>query len=227
MFVEKWLATKGKNVTSPQVAAWRREHMSDLTNAFNFDAPDTSLPNLPYAPPPHKNAKGVWDGSSHCEATYSVLQPTVPYGKQNSDVSSLSEKGFKSVRGALTEGRYLTIEMNGYALTNPAGKATSKKLTSSKATADHADKSQQWIVHQLAQDGNTFIVGTALDSLYMGNETNLWNNSGIAMPYQIEFQGGSQGYAFMQQNGKYLQLDSKGHVSVTSKKSGFNLFSVT
>jgi phospholipase C len=35
-FVEEWLATKGKNVTSDQVTPWRRQAMSDLTKAFDF-----------------------------------------------------------------------------------------------------------------------------------------------------------------------------------------------
>ena len=172
-------------------------------------------------------SKGVWDGSSHCEATYAVQRPTVPYGKQNTDVSSLSEKGFKPVRGALTEGRYLTFEMNGYALTNPMDNATSKKLTSSKATADHSSINQQWIVHQLAQDGITFIISSALDGLYLGNQTNLFNSSGVAEQYQIQFQGGAKGYTFIQQTGKYLQLSSKGDVSIANTVSGFQLFSVT
>jgi phospholipase C len=228
MFIEKWLAAKGINVYSDQVAAWRRAHMSDLTNAFNFDAPDYSVPELPYAVPPHTNATGFYDGSSHCEATYSVLRPPVPYGQQaqqTTNVSSLSETGFKSVRGALTEGRYLTFEMNGYALTNPG--AYSQKFTSSQATADHTSMQQRWVLHQLAQDGNTFIISSAIDGSYMGNFTSLRNNSGIAEQYEITFLGVSNGYAFMQQNGMYLAIEPSGTVSITSNMYGFQLFSVT
>jgi phospholipase C len=36
LFVESWLAAKGYNVTTEQMPEWRREHMSDLTSAFDF-----------------------------------------------------------------------------------------------------------------------------------------------------------------------------------------------
>jgi phospholipase C len=37
MFIEKWLASKGFNVETEQMPAWRRQHMSDLTKAFDFE----------------------------------------------------------------------------------------------------------------------------------------------------------------------------------------------
>ncbi len=36
--VEQFLTAKGySNVTTPQLSDWRREHMSDLINAFDFE----------------------------------------------------------------------------------------------------------------------------------------------------------------------------------------------
>jgi phospholipase C len=45
MFVEKWLAAKGYNVTTEQMPEWRREHMSDLTKAFDFNNLSCNLLN--------------------------------------------------------------------------------------------------------------------------------------------------------------------------------------
>lgn len=225
MFIEKWQAAKGKNVYSNQVAAWRRAHMSDLTNAFNFDAPDLSIPELPNAPAPHKNSKGQYDGSSYCESLYAVQRPPVPYGKQSTDVASLSETGFKSVRGNLTEGRYLTFESSGYALTNPGKNAMT--FTATKATANHSSINQRWVVTQLAEDGNTFLISSALDGLYIGNLTSLTNNSGIAEQFSIRFLGNGKGYSLQNQNGMYLRLATTGAMSFASTALGFLIFSVT
>ena len=38
MFVEKWAAARGyKGVLSKELTQWRRDHMSDLTKAFDFN----------------------------------------------------------------------------------------------------------------------------------------------------------------------------------------------
>lgn len=113
MFIEEWLAAKDFNVKTDQMVPWRREHMSNLVGAFDFGKPGYSLPNLPDAPAPHTNARGAYDGSSHCEALYPVQRPPLPYGAQSTNVAAYSEAGFKSVRGAITEGRYLTFALGG------------------------------------------------------------------------------------------------------------------
>jgi len=59
LFIENWLAAKGKDVVTNQMVPWRRQNMSPLLNAFDFSNPDYSLPSLPDAPAPHTNAKGV------------------------------------------------------------------------------------------------------------------------------------------------------------------------
>ena len=225
MLVEKWLAAKGKNVVSNQVAAWRRAHMSDLTNVFDFSSPDFSIPSLPTAPAPHKNAQGQYDGSSYCEAQYVVLRPPVPYGQQSSDVASLSEKGFKSVRGALTEGRYLTFESNGYALTNPGSGAS--HYTSTKDTADHSAMSQRWVVHQLAGGGDSFIIRSALDGRFLGNGTSLRDSSAAAEQYAIQYLGNGVRYSLMQQSGMYLGIEATGELLIAGAVDGFQVFSVT
>jgi phospholipase C len=223
-FIEQWLAAKGKNVVTNQMVPWRRAHMSSLVSAFDFENPDTSLPDLPDALAPHTNADGVYDGSSYCESLYSVTRPTVPYTSQVAadKVSSLSEQGFKEMRGALTEGRYIVFEMGGYALTNPG----SSDFTATKATSTHDDIAQRWVVHSLSDDGNTFTISSAKDQRYIGAHTGLIDNSSGAETYTVTF-AASNGYALQKENGKYLSVDSTGTVQIYSDISYFSAFSVT
>ncbi|KAG4438159.1 hypothetical protein IFR05_006370 [Cadophora sp. M221] len=225
-FVEEWLAAKGKNVDTPEMVPWRRTHMSDLVNAFDFDNPDYSVPALPDAPAPHKDAQGNYDGAAHCEGQYAVTRPTVPYGNQISpnNVSSLSEQGFKAMRGALTEGRYIVFELNGWALTNAGKPATD--LTASKATPGHTDISQRWIVHQLDNDGSQFTISSARDGRYIGSHTGLIDSSSGAQKYTVSFQAG-KGYALQKENGKFVTVDGKGGVQISGTASYFLGFSVT
>lgn len=224
LFIEEWLAAKGKNVTTDQMVAWRREHMSSLVAAFDFAHPDYSVPDLPYAPPPHTNAQGVYDGSSHCEALYAVRRPPVPYGAQDKDVAAWSEKGFKPVRGKLTEGRYLTFESGGYALANSGG----DDFVAAKATAAHDDVKQRWVVHYLNGDegGDKFVISSAKDGRYIGSHTSLVNHVSGAETYTIGFVP-SKGYTLQKENGKYLAVGGNGDVNIEDEMTYFEVFSVT
>jgi len=224
LFIEQWLAAKGYNVTTDQMVPWRREHMSNLVSAFDFDNPDYSLPDLPDAPLPHTNAQGIYDGSSYCESLYAVQRPPVPYGAQSTNVAALSESGFKSVRGALTEGRFLTFELGGYALTNGGGDG----FTATKVSAGHGDVAQWWVVHALDVDdaGSTFNISSAKDGRYIGSHTSLVNYVTGAEIYNIGFAAG-QGYSLQKENGDYVTVDGNGEVQITNKVVYFGVFSVT
>ena len=226
MFVEEWLAAKGKNVVTDQMVPWRRQHMSSLINAFDFANPDFSLPSLPDAPAPHTDASGNYDGSSYCESLYSVTRPPVPYTNQisPSNVSSLSEQGFKAMRGALTEGRYIVFELGGYALTNTGKPATD--FTASKATSTHNSISQRWVAHSLVDGGNTFTISSAKDGRYIGSHTGLIDSSSGAETYTVSYVA-SKGYALQKENGKYVTIDENGSVQITSTATYFKAFSVT
>jgi phospholipase C len=51
-FLETWLAAKGfRGVAVPNLTAWRRQAVGDLTSALNLRRPDTSLPTLPVRGP--------------------------------------------------------------------------------------------------------------------------------------------------------------------------------
>jgi phospholipase C len=156
---------------------------------------------------------------------YPTSQPPVPYGpaNANADPSKLVEDGFKSVRGSLTEGRYLTFEFGGYALTNPGKTAT--KVTATKATSSHNDIKQRWIVHSLTEGGNNFTISSAADKRYIGPRTSLVNSTSGAETYTVKYTA-SKGYA-LQSNGEYLSLDSGGSVQITASPANFELYSVT
>jgi len=223
MFIEEWLAAKGKNVVTSQMVPWRRQHMSSLVNAFDFANPDFSLPSLPDAPAPHKNVGGDYDGATYCESQYSVTRPPVPYTNQiaTNNVSSLSEQSFKEMRGALTEGRYIVFELGGYALTNAGKSAT--EFTTTKATPTHSDISQRWVVHSLVDGGNIFTISSAKDGGYLGSHT---DSSSGAETYTVSFVP-SQGYALQKESGKYVNVDGNGNVQIGNVPSYFKAFSVT
>jgi phospholipase C len=225
MFVEKWLAAKGyDNVVTSEMPYWRRAHMSDLIAAFDFSNPNTSVPSIPTAKVPHKDKNGVWDGSSQCEALYAVQRPPIPYGQQKENTSLISEKGFKSVRGYLTEGRYLTFEAAGYALSNPGASATA--LNATKSTASHDDVAQRWIIHETATDSRLYTVNSAVDGRFIGANLTLVNEK-EAMVHNITYLGGGKGYRVQGSDGKYMSIGAAGKLNLGSSGRQFAIYSVT
>jgi len=226
LFIENWLAAKGKDVVTNEMVPWRRQNMSPLLNAFDFANPDFSVPSLPDAPAPHTDANGVYDGAAYCESLYSVTRPTVPYSNQIAadKVSSLSEQGFKEMRGALTEGRYVVFEYNGYALTNEGRPASA--FSASKATSKHNDIKQRWVVHAVQDPGNKFVISSAKDGRFCGGETGLADSSSGAETYTVTFKAG-QGYALQKNNGKFVTVDARGNVQIARSATYFKAYSVT
>ncbi len=234
IFVEQWLEAIGyTGVQTDQMPPWRRDHMSNLLNAFDFEHPDYSLPTLADAPPPSKDSSGNYNGYALCQAQYGDPKPSAPYGPTNAnlDPSTLSEEGFKKVRGYLTEGRYLVFEMNGYALTNVGKNATD--ISATKATAQHERANQRWVVHATggtATDGGegqgTFVIASALDGRYMASHTSFSRTRSGAETYTITDLGNGAGYTLENENGTYLTTDAGGKVGVTSKRAPWTVYSV-
>jgi len=221
-FIEQWQFAKGKNVTTDQIPAWRRTHMSDLVNAFDFDNPDYSLPSIPSIASPSVDAStGVWNGYAVCEALYPTQRPPVPYGQQTQNIASYSEQGFKVVRGNLTEGRYLVFEMNGYALTN-----SRDSLSSSKATPQHNTKSQRWVGQQITAGSPQFTFSSAVDRKYIGSDGQLVTSSNSAIVVSVTDLGNGKGLAISSSAG-YLTIDKTGKISWGKSAVGFSTYSVT
>ncbi|KAM0547825.1 hypothetical protein ACHAPJ_010171 [Fusarium lateritium] len=225
-FIEKWQAAKGRDVKSNEVVPWRRENMADLVNAFDFENPDYSVPDLPDAPTPHTNAKGEYDGSSHCSSQYGNGRPTVPYTDEgaNNDTASLAEKGFKSVRGLLTEGRTLVLEASGQAVSvNSKGKAVSL----SSATKSHDTVQQGWILHAEAVGGDEFTISSADNGLFICNNLQLCKDSKSASVFVVDFKP-SQGHSFKaRKNNQYLAVGRKKQLTWQKSQAFWSVFSVT
>lgn len=184
---------------------------------------------------PSEDANGNWDAASICQGTYGnpPPKPPAPFGpaNENSDPSKLSEEGFKSVRGYLTDGRYLVFEMNGFALT--AG-SNATDITGTKATPDHKSKSQRWVVHATGgtatgggQGSGTFVLSSAVDGRFLASHTSLAKTRSGAENYTVTDLGGGRGYSFMKENGKYLGIGSNGTIEIAGLAKGFQVFSVT
>ncbi|EPE37041.1 non-hemolytic phospholipase C precursor, putative [Glarea lozoyensis ATCC 20868] len=201
MFLETWLEAKGySGIRSKEMSPWRRAHMSNL--------PDLSLPNitraetpLTWSPPkirpdgPLGSNSDNYIGAAMCQARYKTAHPPVPYGRENAnaDPARLVEEGFKQVRGSLTEGRYLTVEMGGFALTNEG--TESSNLTISKATPKHEDIRQRWILRLVGeQGGNTFNIRSAFDLSYISTNQTLERSRANAQIYAITDLGNGQGH---------------------------------
>lgn len=222
-FIEKWQAAKGRNVTSEEMAPWRRENMADLVNAFDFDNPDYSIPSFPDAPVPHKDDDGNYDGSSHCEATYPSNQPDVPYTGNGviDDMASVVEKGFKPVRGKLTEGRWLTFETDGNALSH----SSDSSVDLDDASPDHDSEDQRWIVNVQELGGTEFTLQTASKDYYICDDLKLCEDESDALVFDVSFVAG-KGYQFTTESDGALVV-SDGSVSLEDDDGSYwSAFSV-
>ncbi|KAJ9133694.1 Phosphoesterase-domain-containing protein [Pleurostoma richardsiae] len=229
MFVEEWQKAKGVDVTTDQMVPWRREHMSNLVSAFDFENPDYSVPELPYAIPPHTSSDGAYNGAAYCEATYPDQRPPVPYEGEDgatTDVSSLSEEGFRSVRGYLTEGRWLTFEQGALALTNSVSSHGCAQLKSSVATQGHESVGQRWVVHAVEIGGSQFRISSAVNNTWLTDRPSLTNLGSRAGVFDLSYVPGS-GHAIRTSGGAFLGLDATGAVVVQDKASYWDAFSVT
>ncbi|KAI9695152.1 MAG: hypothetical protein M1820_008858 [Bogoriella megaspora] len=223
-FMEQWLAAKGHDVVTTQIPAWRRAHMSDLVNAFDFTSePDLSLPAVPLAETPSTDASGTWNGYAVCEATYFVTQPPVPYGQQSSSTSLVTEDGFKKVIGYLTEGRYLVFESSGIALERTGNGTVGAGI----ATSQHENQAQRWILHQLPDwqsSTETFEISSVIDGTYIGNGLDLVK-AGSAATITVKDLGNGKGYT-MGIGRRYVGVRGKKLV-IESTAATWNVYSVT
>ncbi|RFU30264.1 hypothetical protein B7463_g6077, partial [Scytalidium lignicola] len=233
MFLEEYLTARGyKNVTTAQLDDWRREHMSNLVNAFDFENPDYSIPKLPEPPMPIQDDDGhiiglyagfcqiEWPGS--CSGSEYV--PDIPYGKQTEENSLVYEDGYMLVRGYLTEGRWLVFESNGYALSNPSD--GTKQFKAAAATANHETLAQRWVVHALTEEGTLFNVTSAVDGKYLSQHSSLSDSVTGAEVYNITYLGNSQ-YVLQKENGDYTNIKPDGTLEFSSTPIPYKIWSVT
>ncbi|KAJ5581601.1 Phosphoesterase [Penicillium sp. DV-2018c] len=236
LFVEEWLTARGhKNVRTNEMVPWRRQHMSDLVNALDFDHPDYSLPYIPDAGTPDTNGRGEYIGSSNCQSRHSQTRPDVPYGEQGNGTDSNAlwfEEGFKEVVGYLTEGRYLVFEKYGVAITNPAN---GNHITFTPANPRHNSKSQRWVIYYNDdEESHVFTISSALDGRWIGSGGTLLPKSESAHAAQVKltFLGSGRGHIMQYvEQGRYLDVNRKGNLDAPESSAvpgnGYKVFSVS
>ncbi|KAL8286140.1 hypothetical protein RQP46_004628 [Phenoliferia psychrophenolica] len=216
LFLEKWLAANGVDIKVEAINDWRREHMSDLVSMFNFEKPDYSKVQLPNGTTPH-STDGYYDGALYCEETYGdLVTATVPYGEQTEATALFQESGFKTVRGAITEGRYLAFEYEGYTFAYTSSVLRNKQ-TSVAVVAEKAASLHNKVIRFAGAAGTTLAYwGSKLSPVAKSN----------AETFTITDKGASAGYTLQASNGKYVSLEG-GKLSLSSKSVSFELYSVT
>lgn len=165
-----------------------------------------------------------------CEATYSDVDPTVPYGNQTLEDALYFEDGFKQVYGSLNEGHFLVFEVNGYAIANSAtNNSSSAGLSATSATADHEDPSQRWILHAISDldpDFGKFQISSAVDGTYLTTDASLTSDISSAGTYSIEYIVNGL-YILENADGKYLSVNEDGQVELSDASEQWQTFSVT
>ena len=70
MLLEEWIGKDGNGVArvpAGLISPWARQTVSKLTNLFDFENPDFSIPTLPDVAMPPKDSSGKWDPTEMCE----------------------------------------------------------------------------------------------------------------------------------------------------------------
>ncbi|KAI5289747.1 hypothetical protein KEM54_003291 [Ascosphaera aggregata] len=251
LFVEEWLKARGyNNVETLELNSWRREHMSNLVNAFDFDHPDSSIPEIPEGRTPHKNKYGEWDGAPYCQSLYPTQRPEVPYSSQPEFIpDGTVEEGHKQVIGNLTEGRYLVFTDSKVNLSLTHSDSNYKTNSEVGATAVNFDnKSARFVIHyynggnfsnELAhsEQNSPFLLSTPIMYDWVGDGGKLVTDKKNAVPIDIAFHpggdGASRGYTLTYTSGKSagkaLSLSSDGGVKVVEAGDAtlFDVYSVT
>ncbi|KZO90258.1 phosphoesterase-domain-containing protein [Calocera viscosa TUFC12733] len=226
LFLEKWAAAHGKTFSIEAISDWRREHMSDLVDVFDFENPDYSTVDLPYAAPPMRDPlTELLDASAYCGAKYEELSwPPVPYGNQTEATALWVEAGSRAIRGKLTEGRHLVLESGSEALAF----ADSSLKTSSPQDKKEADATQRFVVHATdasKADQTTFTISAASNStLFLSSALSFAAQGAV---FNITNQGGAAGYYFKEtSSGKFLAF-SNGSPALADAAEYIKLYSVT
>ncbi|KIK60377.1 hypothetical protein GYMLUDRAFT_97114 [Collybiopsis luxurians FD-317 M1] len=240
LFLEQWAAARGTPFKNTQINDWRREHMSNLVNMFDFENPDYSAVPLPDTVPPHTDPlTSLLDGDVFCEDTFAGhVEAPVPYDQQTLADSLFTETGFKTVRGSLTEGRYFVIESNNkdLALSFSEGSLGTSATTSDKFSTP----SQRFVIHATnpaVATGKSFMISSAVfvtDATEINNEPppflggdlrfGSMNSSAV---FNITYKGVGL-YNFMESGSrKFLSLDNAGTPSLSENAGDFKVFSVS
>ncbi|WFD41109.1 phospholipase C [Malassezia japonica] len=227
LFLEEWSKAVGKPFHSKEINEWRRKHMSNLVKAFDFSHADTSMVQLEEIPKASQDAvTGAYNGATMCQLRHvGLVQPKVPYGKQNEEDALRVESGYKPTRGDLTEGRLLSFEANGYALAHGG-----HRLGASKAQDSHNGENQLFVIYWQgsAPKDNRFLIGTAgSNPRYLTSSLKFTSSPKKATEYSFVDQGNGQGYTITETHSqKQLSITKDGSVAHANYAT-FTIYSVT
>ena len=225
-FLEEWSKAVGKPFHSKEVNEWRRGQMSNLVKAFDFSKPDYSTIDLEKMPTASKDPiTGQYNGAFVCQLRWREKNmPKVPYGKQSESEALRVESGYKPTRGDLSEGRYLTFEANGFALSS-----NGHRLSASKSSDEHNKDDQLFVIHWQGKDprDNRFRISTKDKSRYITSGLRFTTNSNKAAQFALVDQGNGKGYTITEsRSNKQLSITKDGKVAHANEAS-FKIFSVT
>ena len=229
LFLEKWSAAHGKNWTSKEMNPWRRKHMSDLLNAFDFGNQDTSVANVPKVPAASKDpVTKLYNGVPKCMKKYKGMnQPPVPYGNQTELKHGYDvEKGYKQIRGELTEGRYLTLETYSHALSHKGNKLGSASSSHQKNSDDELFV-VHWLGHQPKDHRFHIATSGGKNASYVKDDLSLTSSKSQAGTFTFDYKSSAKGFT-IKVGDKYLSMDEDGSVkTVKNGATTFTLYSVT
>lgn len=222
-FIEKWQAAKGRDVVTDQMVPWRRQNMADLVSAFDFAKPDYSKPDLPTAP--------AYKGYGACG---SRAGPTPPgykgYNQKTAKRAAPSyhaEKGWKPVRGRLTEGRHLAMVMSDHALTHADPSKRSANVHASRAVENHEEPTQHWVISAQVIGGNDFTVMASGDGRHICHEGEMCGDRGNATVFTVGFEPGRGHTLWSKAKGQYMLIDEYGEIAYSADASHWDMFSVS
>lgn len=227
LFLEEWAKAKyGKDITHTNVSPWRRDHMSNLVNVFDFDNPDYSSPVLMDADTPESNGQlDGWTGTSTCQAKYNNRKPPVPSGNQSESDALWTEQGFKQLRGALTEGRYLVFQAE------ESGSCVSRNgddLQLHTCGQDYGSKALRYIVHQVGDAfSDLFTLQQVDNGKYIGLDGHPTVDRLSAVQHTISYERGRGYTVYSQGDDSYWCENGTGQLKFCQSPAYFKLFSVT
>ncbi|KAK9487019.1 phosphoesterase family-domain-containing protein [Lipomyces starkeyi] len=236
LFLEQWAKAVGKEFTIKEMNPWRRNHMSNLVNMFDFEHPRLDIPAIANTSYPHIDSRGNYDGYSLCTEKYypslPYSRPPVPYGNQTEKDSLWTETGHKQLRGQLTEGRYLVFQMSDrehrYALAfNEKSKTltyTSKHAHAENVDVELEDATQRFYVIQVGNEfSHNFYIKSAF-GYYLHYSGQFHKTQAEASIFTIIYDRQS-GYT-IQYDGRFV-CKTRSSVGYCKDAHHFNIFSVS
>ncbi|KZO90883.1 phosphoesterase-domain-containing protein [Calocera viscosa TUFC12733] len=224
LFLEKWAAARGSPFHTQAISAWRREHMSDLTGMFDFENPDFAPVTLPEGEQRFVDPlTGLLAGAEYCQAKWEGnVNAIIPYGLQTPEEALAVEAGFRPVRGAITEGRYLVLESSGFALSANGALGVASPLDKKET-----DATQRFVIHApnpLDVDATVFSISNG--DKYINTQLGLDSSANAAI-WNVTFTASTMSYDIKDtKSGMYLTLTSSKPV-LGNDPAPFKIYSVT